>query len=104
MAKAKSNPDPQFSRKIEDAVLARLESEGPPPGAAAGLFGKGGGGKLKKIVQAVAPGILKGALLAGMDGVFAPDEIIGIVTDAVRRVIALRNDNADDTSPSPNAA
>jgi hypothetical protein len=86
--KPAARPETAISKDVEAKVLARMEAEAPA-GAQQGLFGGKGVENLKKIVKEIAPAVVKAGLLAGMDGAVTPDEVVSIVADVVRRILAL---------------
>lgn len=89
-AKKASKPHADLVNQACDDVLAHLEAnqtvDTMPHGAQAGLFG-GDNAKLKeglkKLVKAVVPGLLEGAMLVG-DGTLSPAKVKALVEIAAR--------------------
>jgi hypothetical protein len=106
MAKAKAKagkakPDAGLAKDVEAKALAQFQAE-TPPWAQAGLFDGKFAETLKKVVKEITPGIVKGALLAGMDGAVTPGEVVNIVAEAARKIIALGESPAGNTgAPEP---
>lgn len=83
-------PHADLVNQVQDDVLAHIEANQTvdtlPHGAQAGLFG-GDNAKLKdglkKLVKAVVPGLLEGAMVVG-DGNLSPDKVKHLVEIAAR--------------------
>lgn len=98
-------PDKALTQEVEAAALAQFQGprDALPEGAQAGL--KEFGANAKKVIKAVAPGVIKGVFVAGLDGSFTPEEIAGLVADATRRILlASKADDPASPTDAPTAA